>query len=191
ASSWKASIRMYSSGSSVFRDQSKKMQPGSSRVRWVNSSTSSRKFSTYSGSGRNRTLIRIMVSRVPTDRRVDCDLLHKEAVMAAQETFDFDVARWFTSPPLELEKLRGKVLLVEFFQMLCPGCVNHSLPQARRVHQMIKGDQLVVLGIHSVFEHHAVTGPDALEVFLHEFGIRFPVAVDRPSETGVLPVTMK
>lgn len=111
--------------------------------------------------------------------------------MAAQETFEFDVTRWFNSPPLELEKLRGKVLLVEFFQMLCPGCVNHSLPQARRVHQMIKSDQLVVLGIHSAFEHHAVTGPDALEVFLHEFGIRFPVAVDRPSETGVLPVTMK
>ncbi len=112
-------------------------------------------------------------------------------VPQSAEPFEFDVTRWFNSPPLEMEQLRGKVLLVEFFQMLCPGCVNHSLPQARRVHQMVKGDQLVVLGIHSAFEHHAVTGPDALEVFLHEFGIRFPVAVDRPSETGVLPATMK
>ena len=111
--------------------------------------------------------------------------------MAAYEPFKLDVTRWFNSPPLEPEDLRGKVMLVEFFQMLCPGCVNHSLPQARRVHRMVKGDQLVVLGVHSVFEHHAVTGPDALEVFLHEFGITFPVAVDRTSETGVLPVTMK
>ena len=54
---------------------------------------------------------------------------------------------------------------------------------------MVKNDQLVVLGIHSVFEHHDVTGPAALEVFLKEFGIAFPVAVDRPGE--VLPKTMK
>jgi len=132
-----------------------------------------------------------MVPRVPTDHRVDCDLLHKEAVMAAYEPLEFDVTRWFNSEPLSPEDLHGRVVLIEFFQMLCPGCVNHSLPQARKVHRMVQGDQVVVLGIHSVFEHHAVTGPDALEVFLHEFGITFPVAVDRPGERGVLPVTMK
>ncbi|AJE32663.1 hypothetical protein B842_04050 [Corynebacterium humireducens NBRC 106098 = DSM 45392] len=111
--------------------------------------------------------------------------------MAAYEPLEFDVTQWFNSEPLSPEDLRGRVVLIEFFQMLCPGCVNHSLPQAKRVHRLVKGDQVVVLGIHSVFEHHAVTGPDALEVFLHEFGITFPVAVDRPDETGVLPVTMK
>lgn len=111
--------------------------------------------------------------------------------MAAYEPLEFDVTRWFNSEPLTPEDLHGRVVLIEFFQMLCPGCVNHSLPQARKVHRMVQGDQVVVLGIHSVFEHHAVTGPDALEVFLHEFGITFPVAVDRPGETGVLPVTMK
>jgi len=111
--------------------------------------------------------------------------------MAAYEPLEFDVTRWFNSEPLSPEDLHGRVVLIEFFQMLCPGCVNHSLPQARKVHRMVQGDQVVVLGIHSVFEHHAVTGPDALEVFLHEFGITFPVAVDRPDETGVLPVTMK
>jgi len=111
--------------------------------------------------------------------------------MAAYEPLEFDVTRWFNSEPLSPEDLHGRVVLIEFFQMLCPGCVNHSLPQARKVHRMVQGDQVVVLGIHSVFEHHAVTGPDALEVFLHEFGITFPVAVDRPGERGVLPVTMK
>ncbi len=109
--------------------------------------------------------------------------------MAAHEPFEFDVTEWFNSDPLTVEDLHGRVVLVEFFQMLCPGCVNHSLPQAKRVHRMVKNDQLVVLGIHSVFEHHDVTGPAALEVFLKEFGIAFPVAVDRPGE--VLPKTMK
>ncbi|MDO5670998.1 MAG: TlpA disulfide reductase family protein [Corynebacterium sp.] len=109
--------------------------------------------------------------------------------MAVVEPFDFDVTEWFNSDPLSVEELHGKVVVVEFFQMLCPGCVNHSLPQAQSVHHKTKRDQVVVLGIHSVFEHHEVTGPAALQVFLKEFGITFPVAIDRPGE--VLPKTMK
>lgn len=103
--------------------------------------------------------------------------------------FDFDVVEWFNSEPLTPEDLRGRVVLVEFFQMLCPGCVNHGIPQAQRVHRLVKSGQVAVIGIHSVFEHHDVMGPEALQVFLAEFGVTFPVAVDRPGE--VLPATMK
>lgn len=46
------------------------------------------------------------------------------------------VQQWFnTDRPLSIEALRGKVIVVEAFQMLCPGCVSHGLPQALRVHQ--------------------------------------------------------
>jgi len=37
------------------------------------------------------------------------------------------VAQWFNTPaPLSLEALRGKVVVLEAFQMLCPGCVSHG-----------------------------------------------------------------
>ena len=110
---------------------------------------------------------------------------------AEAEDFEFDVSEWFNSAPLTPTDLRGKVVLVEFFQMLCPGCVNHGIPQARRVHRMIKADQVVVLGIHSVFEHHAAMTPAALKVYLAEFGVAFPVAVDRPREGLPVPATMR
>ncbi|MFK8068476.1 MAG: TlpA family protein disulfide reductase [Gammaproteobacteria bacterium] len=32
---------------------------------------------------------------------------------------------------------------------------------------------------------------DALKVFAHEYQLRFPIAVDRPSESHVIPVTMQ
>ena len=50
-----------------------------------------------------------------------------------------------------------------------------------------------MLGLHSVFEHHDVMQPKALEVFLHEYRITFPVAVDMPADpgTGPIPKTMK
>ena len=103
-----------------------------------------------------------------------------------------EVERWFnTDDPPTLERLRGKVVVVHAFQMLCPGCVAHALPQAKRLHEIAQQlDDLVVLGLHSVFEHHAAMTPVALEAFLHEYRIAFPVAVDRPSSDGPIPLTM-
>lgn len=98
---------------------------------------------------------------------------------------DLDVSEWVGEPP----DLDGQVVAIECFQMLCPGCVAHGLPQARKLAHTF-GSDLVVLGLHTVFEHHEVTGPDALEVFLHEFGIHFPVAVDRQDD-HTLPATMR
>ncbi len=74
--------------------------------------------------------------------------------------------------------------------MLCPGCVSHGLPQATRIHETFSRDDVIVLGMHSVFEHHEAQSPTSLEAFLHEYRIAFPVGVDAPGEAGGLPVTM-
>lgn len=97
---------------------------------------------------------------------------------------------WFNaSAPLSLENLGGKVVAVEAFQMLCPGCVSHGIPQAQRIHDAFSREDVVVLGLHTVFEHHAAMTPVALEAFLHEYKVSFPVAVDQPRGSG-MPATM-
>lgn len=103
---------------------------------------------------------------------------------------DLDVVDWVNSDPLTLADLHGKVVLVEAFQMLCPACVTHGLPQAKKVHDAFSAD-VAVIGIHTVFEHHESMTPTALRAFLSEFRYRFPVAVDRPAETGRIPSTMR
>ena len=96
-----------------------------------------------------------------------------------------------TDDPVSLESLRGKVVLIEAFQMLCPGCVAHSLPQAMRVHRVFDRDEVAVVGLHTVFEHHGAQGSrEALAAFLHEYKIAFPVGIDAPSDRGGLPKTM-
>lgn len=101
------------------------------------------------------------------------------------------VARWLNAAePLSLDELRGRVVLIEAFQMLCPGCVSHGLPQAQRVRETFREEDVAVIGLHSVFEHHAAQTPVALEAFLHEYRIGFPVAVDEPGEDCGLPRTM-
>ena len=102
-----------------------------------------------------------------------------------------EAVRWFnTKAPITLDALEGRVVVIEAFQMLCPGCVRHGLPQARRVADTFAPADVAVIGLHSVFEHHAAQGPEALEPFLRAQRIGFPVAVDRPGENGGLPVTM-
>jgi peroxiredoxin len=104
---------------------------------------------------------------------------------------ELEVERWFnTDKPVQLAGLRGRIVVLHAFQMLCPGCVAHAIPQAKRLHELSRGTDLVVLGIHTVFEHHAAMTPVALEAFLHEYRIPFPVAVDKPAPDGPIPRTM-
>jgi peroxiredoxin len=101
------------------------------------------------------------------------------------------VTRWFnTGQPLSLEKLRGRPVLLHAFQMLCPGCVAHGTPQAERAHRMFKNTDLQVIGLHTVFEHHAAMTPVALEAFIHEYRLTIPIGVDQPGEGTPIPVTM-
>lgn len=112
------------------------------------------------------------------------------AAALGQPAPELQVAQWLNTPqPLTLVGLRGRVVMIEAFQMLCPGCVHHGLPQAQRVAESFDATRVCVLGLHSVFEHHAVQGPAAaLRAFVHENRIRFPVGIDSAGDP--LPRTM-
>ncbi len=104
---------------------------------------------------------------------------------------DLIVSEWLnTDVPLSLAGLRGKVVVLEAFQMLCPGCVQHGLPQAQAIQRIFPTSDVAVIGLHSVFEHHAAMTPVSLRAFLHEYRITFPVAVDAAGK-GPLPLTME
>ena len=104
---------------------------------------------------------------------------------------ELDVVEWLNSDGLTLADLRGRVVVLEAFQMLCPACVSHSLPQALRVAETFGGAEVAVLGLHTVFEHHAAMTPTALRAFAHEYRLRFPIGVDRHEQDERTPVTFR
>jgi hypothetical protein len=108
-----------------------------------------------------------------------------------QTPLALQVSRWFNTPrPITLDGLHGKVVAVYAFQMLCPACVSHGLPQAARLREAFAPGDLEVIGLHTVFEHHQAMGPQALAAFLHEYRVTFPVGVDAPDPAGPVPKTM-
>ena len=104
---------------------------------------------------------------------------------------EWRTTEWLNTPePLTLASLRGRVVMVTAFQMLCPGCVSQGLPQAQRAADLFRPSDVAVVGLHCVFEHHDAMGANALRAFLHEYRIRFPVGIDEPDGVS-LPRTMR
>jgi hypothetical protein len=102
-----------------------------------------------------------------------------------------EVAQWFNAPePLSLKALKGKVVVLLAFQMLCPGSLRHALPQAQRLARAFNGDEVAVLGLHMVFENHKDMTPSLLEPFLKSERISIPILVDQPNGGGI-PKTME
>lgn len=117
----------------------------------------------------------------------------------AADTFDpknppeLSVSEWLNVPKgaeaPTLSSLKGRVVVLVAFQMLCPGCVEHALPQAKRIRQRFKDSEVAVLGLHSVFEHHDAMSPAALKAFMHQYRWPFPVGVDQ-ADGKRMPRTM-
>lgn len=127
-----------------------------------------------------------------TSNHVSSHLVMTQGPIPAPE---LKVQKWLnTDQHLRLESLRGRVVAIFAFQMLCPACVENSIPQAKKVHAMFEKHDLQVLGLHTVFEHHHAMTEVSLTAFLYEYRVAFPVAIDQPSENiedNPIPQTMR
>ncbi|MDE2306618.1 MAG: redoxin domain-containing protein [Gammaproteobacteria bacterium] len=104
---------------------------------------------------------------------------------------ELSVETWFnTDRPPTLAALRGRVVVLCAFQALCPKSVAIGVPQAQRIHETFEPSDVAVLGLHATFEHHAAITRPVIEAFIQEYRLRFPVAIDAPSDRGPIPQTM-
>ena len=102
------------------------------------------------------------------------------------------VSTWLNSDsPPTLEALLGRVVLLHVFQMRCTGCIEFATPQAQRVHTFFSADEVAVIGLHSVFEHHESNSVDALRAFVRDQRLTFPIAVDAADGRNGIPLTMR
>ncbi len=62
------------------------------------------------------------------------------------------ISEWVQGNPTNLDQLLGRVVLIEVFQINCPGCFLYCLPQAIELHQKYFDKGLTVLGIATAFE---------------------------------------
>jgi thiol-disulfide isomerase/thioredoxin len=87
---------------------------------------------------------------------------------------------WLNSPPLALEGLRGKVVLVDFWTFTCINW-RRELPYVRAWAEKYRAQGLVVIGVHTPeFEFERDEGK--VRRAARDIGVDYPVAIDSNRE---------
>jgi len=79
---------------------------------------------------------------------------------------NLSVSEWIQGRPTNIDKEMGNVVLVEVFQVNCPGCFTHGIPQAIDMHMKYYQDGLRVLGVATAFEDFDKNTLDNLKLLL-------------------------
>lgn len=76
------------------------------------------------------------------------------------------VSKWVQGMATNVDKEKDNVLLIEVFQVNCPGCFLYGIPQAIDIYQKYRKDGVVVLGIATAFEDFDKNTLENLELLL-------------------------
>lgn len=105
------------------------------------------------------------------------------------------VKTWINTEPVHLSRLRGKIVVLEFFQMDCHLCEDFTLPVLERWYRLfseeIRLGQMVFVSIHSVPELALYQTEPRLRRFIRSRGIRRAVGIDLNRYGHQRPETMR
>jgi thiol-disulfide isomerase/thioredoxin len=87
---------------------------------------------------------------------------------------------WLNSPPLSFRLLRGRAVLVDFWDYTCVNCIR-TLPYVQAWHERYKDKGLTVIGVHTP-EFTFAQYESNVERGIREFGLTYPIVVDSDRE---------
>jgi thiol-disulfide isomerase/thioredoxin len=107
----------------------------------------------------------------------------------------WEILEWINGDGGNVDTLKGKVIVIDFFQLWCPGCNKFSGPLMQYWQQKFAADiaagRLVMVKIHTVFEGRNYQTVKRLKRYVKDKGITIPVGVDRHIARRRLPETMR
>jgi len=76
------------------------------------------------------------------------------------------ISKWVQGLPTNIDKEKDNVILVEVFQVNCPGCFLYGIPEAIEIYNKYRKDGLTVLGVATAFEDFDKNTLENLELLL-------------------------
>ena len=74
------------------------------------------------------------------------------SVVIGQKSPNLGVSEWIQGAPTNIDQEKDKIVLVEVFQVNCPGCFMNAIPEAIEIYNKYKDEGVRVLGIATAFE---------------------------------------
>ena len=93
----------------------------------------------------------------------------------------FTVERWVNSPPLTPEMLRGKVVLVDFWEYTCINWIR-TAPYVKAWHRDYADRGLVIVGVHAP-EFEFGKRAEHIDRGIRDHGLTYPIALDNDFAT--------
>ena len=87
-------------------------------------------------------------------------------IQLGQTAPSLQVSEWVQGGPITLGDLQNKIVVVEVFQVNCPGCFIYGLPEAIEIHNRYSAQGVVVLGLATAFEDYDKNTPENLKLLL-------------------------
>ena len=112
----------------------------------------------------------------------------------ASKAPEWNISEWMKGPGKSLSDLKGQVVIIDFFQLWCPGCNKFSIPLMAQWEKEfaieIETQKLTLLSIHTVFEGHSYQTNTRLKEYIKEKNFNHPVGVDNQTPGKRFPDTM-
>ncbi len=89
---------------------------------------------------------------------------------------EFGPGQWLGSGPLTMKELRGKVILIDFWDFTCVNCLR-TLPYLVEWHTRYHDKGLVIVGVHAP-EFSFARNPDLVQQAIDAYHIPYPVLLD-------------
>ena len=76
------------------------------------------------------------------------------------------ISKWVQGLATNIDKLKDSVVLVEVFQVNCPGCFLYGIPEAVDIYKKYRNDSVRVIGLATAFEDYDKNTVENLELLL-------------------------
>jgi thiol-disulfide isomerase/thioredoxin len=87
-------------------------------------------------------------------------------VKIGEKAPNLKVSKWVQGLPTNFDKEKDHIVLVEVFQVNCPGCFMYGIPEAINIYNKYKDEGVRVLGVATAFEDFDKNTLENLEMLL-------------------------
>ena len=106
-------------------------------------------------------------------------------VKIGEKAPNFGVSEWVQGAPTNFDQEKDHIVLLEVFQVNCPGCFMHAIPEAINIYEKYKDDGVRVLGL-------ATQNSDSIlsDTAAHRHPGKYPVHESSALEDSVIDITV-
>jgi len=88
------------------------------------------------------------------------------SIKVGEKAPNIKVAKWVQGLPTNFDKEKDQIVLVEVFQVNCPGCFLYGIPEAINIYNKYHSEGVTVLGVATAFEDFDKNTLENLELLL-------------------------